>query len=331
MKRKRQSAFTLVELLVVIAIIGILIGLLLPAINAAREAGRRAECVNRMKQICLAQLAYVSSIGTFPAGSSKDLTTAGKGSLPYNQWIAAFPFMEYNSIFKQFDFKLKPADAGNAKLATTIVKDFICPSWTGKPIQDNRCNNYQDPTTAMTTCYVGCWGPVPIHNCSPNCAACSFTQKPAPYNKCYCCQTTDYKTPSGTNRFVGIFDPETPRGCKLNEITDGSSHTFLGGETLPDRTAHSSLYYLNGSCGVTSILLDVNLSGSCPLAAANDPNLFHSTNDADTCDGFKSSHPSSCNMVMADASVHAINVAIDYQLFNWLGTKGGGEVAIPPD
>jgi prepilin-type N-terminal cleavage/methylation domain-containing protein len=325
MRQSRRIAFTLVELLVVIAIIGILIGLLLPAINSAREAGRRAACVNKLKQLGLALLNYEQAMGSLPAGSSKDLTDVGKGGLPYNQWVAVFPFMESNELYKRFNFRQMPNVAPNSLLATTLVAQFVCPSWSLPPIQHNRCTAYGDPEYAMGTCYVGCWGPTPVHECSPFCS-CSYS---ATNPVCYCCQTTDHKAPSGVNRFIAAFDPETPKGCKLKDVTDGTAHTLMGGEQLPDRTPHSSLFYLNGSVAITSVPLDVDLS-FCPSGGVPgvDP---HTSNPSDTCDGFKSSHPGACDFVMVDGSVHTWSLAINYQVFNNLGTKAGGELAIPPE
>src|SRR5271166_1021641 len=101
----RHPAFTLVELLVVIAIIGILIGLLLPAIQSAREAGRRTECMNHLKQLGLALLAYNDANGCLP-GCSKNYTKVGTGAMPFNQNVAALPFMESNYIYDKFNFKV---------------------------------------------------------------------------------------------------------------------------------------------------------------------------------------------------------------------------------
>ena len=216
MRRNRQSAFTLVELLVVIAIIGILIALLLPAINAAREAGRRASCINKIKQCSLALLSYESAHGTLPAGSAKNVVDFGKGGTPFNQWVAVFPFMEYDYLYKQFNFQLSANVAPNTTPATTVVQQFICPSWTGAPIQHNRCQDYAEPEYCMVTSYAGCWGPTPIHECSPFCSCTLTDTNPV----CYCCQTNDHQgvtgptasSPTTPQQSVRgqLFDPEAP-------------------------------------------------------------------------------------------------------------------------
>ena len=324
MRCHRRSAFTLVELLVVIAIIGILIALLLPAIQAAREAGRRAACVNKLKQCSLALLSFESAFGTLPACSAKDAVDSGKGGMPFNQWVAAFPFMECDYLYKQFNFLVTPNTAPNPNVATTVVQQFLCPSWQGAPIQHNRCQEYPEPEYCMVTCYVGCWGPTPIHECSSFCS-CTMTQtNPV----CYCCQTNDHQAiqayPS-SNRFVAVFDPETPKGCKLNQVTDGTAHTIMAGEQLPDRTPHSILFYTNGSFAITSPPLTIDLT-LCPTNGIPGEDM-HATDDSDTCDGFKSAHPGVCVFVMVDASVHGFPLTIDYEVYNDLATKAGGEIS----
>ena len=335
MRHRRQFAFTLVELLVVIAIIGILIGLLLPAINAAREAGRRAACVNKLKQCSLALLSYESARGTLPACSSRPLIDAGRGGMPFNQWVAAFPYMECDYLYKTFNFTKLPTDNQNLTVATTVVQQFLCPSWNGAPIQHNRCQVYPEPEYTMITCYEACWGPSPIHYCSSFCSCSMTDSKPA----CYCCQTNDHKSISAypaSNTFTAVFDPDLGRGCKLVEVTDGTSHTIMAGEQLPDRTPHSLLFYTNGSFAVTSPPLNIDLS-LCPTNGTPGADM-HSTNDSDTCDGFKSAHPGVCNFSMVDASVHGFPLTIDYEVYNDLATKAGREVAtstratvVPPD
>src|SRR5580658_10381926 len=107
--RGARGAFTLVELLVVIAIIGILIGLLLPAVQAAREAGRRTQCTSNLKQIGLAFLNFESTRGFFPqayapaADPAAPGGTSGTGTFGTGAFVVILPFMEYNSLFTQIN------------------------------------------------------------------------------------------------------------------------------------------------------------------------------------------------------------------------------------
>jgi prepilin-type N-terminal cleavage/methylation domain-containing protein len=131
----KRSAFTLVELLVVIAIIGILIGLLLPAINAAREAGRRAQCQNNLKQLALAVLNYNTAQKVFPpAATYKGKTPPTKGNaasygLGMDNWVVkVLPFMDYSSLDKQINHSVPMSDPSNLIARSTMVKEMLCPS-----------------------------------------------------------------------------------------------------------------------------------------------------------------------------------------------------------
>jgi prepilin-type N-terminal cleavage/methylation domain-containing protein len=120
--RSTRSAFTLVELLVVIAIIGILVALLLPAIQAAREAARRTQCINNMKQLGLAFQMYHDTYKRLPT----DITGNNKGnSTPYLQIL---PFMENSVIKDQYHFDLAPQDDKNIELLRGEMPEFRCPS-----------------------------------------------------------------------------------------------------------------------------------------------------------------------------------------------------------
>jgi prepilin-type N-terminal cleavage/methylation domain-containing protein/prepilin-type processing-associated H-X9-DG protein len=125
-----KRAFTLVELLVVIAIIGILIALLLPAINAAREAGRRAQCMNNIKQLGLAAINYQEEKGAFPYGVS---IPKGQDPTQTYQWganwvISVLPYTENAALFKFYN-RLKPvSDPTNAALRATRIPTMFCPS-----------------------------------------------------------------------------------------------------------------------------------------------------------------------------------------------------------
>lgn len=148
---KPQRGFTLVELLVVIAIIGILIGMLLPAVQAVREAARRTQCANNMRQMGLAALNYESAHGRFPsAGQAKDgngnganlfYATNNEGETLNNPSHSVqtyiLPFLEQGNAFQMFDLRWRydadPADAPNNRIASqTVVPTFVCPSTQGR-------------------------------------------------------------------------------------------------------------------------------------------------------------------------------------------------------
>ncbi len=128
-RRFGKSGFTLVELLVVIAIIGILVALLLPAVQAAREAARRMSCSNNMKQIGLAMQNYHDTYKTFPPDAIYGIPTTTPQRAYWHTWCTAIlPFMEQMPLYDSVDFKLR---AWGQKIVSTPVANFLCPSDDG--------------------------------------------------------------------------------------------------------------------------------------------------------------------------------------------------------
>ncbi len=133
-----RRAFTLVELLVVIAILGILIGLLLPAVQAARESGRRASCSNNLRQIGIAASAFLSEQQAFPNGSESHAWGAAPNTpWTFFRWSALArltPYLEDNSVYKMLDFSVPIYNAGfdvtpqNARGVAMVIPTFLCPS-----------------------------------------------------------------------------------------------------------------------------------------------------------------------------------------------------------
>jgi prepilin-type N-terminal cleavage/methylation domain-containing protein len=120
-----RRAFTLVELLVVIAIIGVLVGLLLPAVQAAREAARRMQCSNNMKQIGLAIHNYESAHKRLPNGFNSFNQTGSPGW----GWAAnILPFMEGSNVYDQIDTKIPIDHPSHATIRTTVLPTYLCPS-----------------------------------------------------------------------------------------------------------------------------------------------------------------------------------------------------------
>lgn len=144
MKLPLRRAFTLVELLVVIAIIGILIALLLPAVQAARESARRTECTNKLKQLGLANQNYESTYKRFPPGS---VNLAGT-SANWSHIARILPFLEQEGLHELIDFSKGPGN--NPAAAATVVRQFLCPSDPNSflfisisPVPDFSKNNYR--------------------------------------------------------------------------------------------------------------------------------------------------------------------------------------------
>lgn len=126
---KAEGGFTLVELLVVIAIIGILIAMLLPAVQSVREAARRTQCMNNVRQLSLAALNYESAHMHFPSGvidDDDDLRDALR-----NGWVDMLPHIEQNNLYQQYDFDSNWRSGVNAELAKVSIPVFRCPSSSG--------------------------------------------------------------------------------------------------------------------------------------------------------------------------------------------------------
>ena len=125
-RRNRHDGFTLVELLVVIAIIGILVALLLPAVQQARAAARRTQCTNNLRQIGLGMLNYESALGTFPPGQKR---FCGGATCDPFAWSAFFlPYIEEAGIHDMIDFKQSPLQPVNRPAFRNRISSYICPS-----------------------------------------------------------------------------------------------------------------------------------------------------------------------------------------------------------
>ena len=304
---QRQHGFTLVELLVVIAIIGILIAMLLPAVQAAREAARRMQCSNNLKQIGTALHNYHSQYNSLPMGGTHhykfDSNIAKTGTWP----MLILPFMELQVIYEKFDITapLGLKDPVNAEACRSEVPGYVCPSDPdgSNPIFTNRHSRDNHPTS-MGLWYAGSIGPTHMD-------ACPFCPNPFAGPNNYCCQGNSYGTYAKEDS-VGVFG-RNEFCTKFGEITDGLSNTIMVGETLPGHCIWMGAF--NPNMTVTGTGTPINIMES----SSDGSNWYR------TC-GFKSTHPGGANFLLADGSVTFLDEAIDYYTFNVMGTKAGGEV-----
>ncbi len=337
-KRKvmtRRPGFTLVELLVVIAIIGMLVGLLLPAINAAREAGRRAQCMNNQKQIGLALLNHLGEKGVFPAGCMASLTAGGPqlfdtwteassfaaGAKMHGQsWmLEILPYLDYDDLYKQWD--LRRSVVGNGKVSFTDIKTFYCPSRRAGLRPGDATWMVSKTATGGGTDYGGCLGRVN-----------GWKNDVVGYNHRFEDLTRNDSQPpiSDVALLRGIFRPNYQ--TKMADITDGASHTIMIGELqrlqpVPGDSTGDTTTFEGWALGNCSSL----------FATATDPG--HS-NPGGMNNGFfespGSQHPVGAYFGMADGSVQFISENVDSStndgVFPLLGSMADGAmVQLPND
>ncbi len=307
MCRARAAGFTLVELLVVIAIIGVLVALLLPAVQAAREAARRMSCSNNLKQLGIAVHNYHDttqnfpiSIGPWPEGSSYTAERNGKG------WIVSIlPQMEQMPLFEALsigfvgDFNsgggIMRAECRNAM--KTQVPALYCPS--DPDSKKNRTDRTQwSGIEVALTSYKGVLGNNRMGGSS------SIHQGPADCHNTINCSGMFYR-----NNYQDRLT--------FAAVTDGTSNTLMIGEDVPSENTHSVAYYANGDYCSTHGPINYFPKPTNPTFW---PNVMT----------FRSRHPGIAQFALADGSVRNISQTIDINLYQALATKAGAEAVSPP-
>jgi prepilin-type N-terminal cleavage/methylation domain-containing protein/prepilin-type processing-associated H-X9-DG protein len=351
---RQRGAFTLVELLVVIAIIGVLIGLLLPAVQAAREAAARSRCTNNLKQITLGMLNYENLAKTLPCNwgttaTSNNLDGLGSALAQQgNSWLTLIlPYIEMTAVYQNLTLSTTTSTPGallgNQVGARSVVDVFRCPS-------DSDVQNMPLLTggTLAKTSYKGCSGSNWSSDSGGTLASC------ASRNLAVGLTIPSYKSNSGstvrinpaTNAVFGGTNGTNsdgldwgdgilcrngqalmtggttmmPQGTTIAAIRDGTSNTFAVGECVPFDCQWSAWYWFQSCTATCAIPLDLNKM----VGVADVPNNIWQINM-----GFMSRHRSGANFSMCDGSVRFINDNVNYGTYLMLSTFDGGEI-IPP-
>ncbi|MFO7901531.1 MAG: DUF1559 domain-containing protein [Planctomycetota bacterium] len=317
LRGRGRLGFTLVELLVVIAIIGILVALLLPAVQAARESARRTQCINNLKQIGLAFHNYHDTHKCFPpsyviqpggGGVHGEPDAATRDAGPGWAWgTLLLPFLEQAPLHDTIDFRLPCWDPANQAATETQLSGFLCPSATGSsgpmPVKDGAGGTL---ATFGRSCYVVNAG----------------------QNEPWLLTVDSYE---------GIADGPLYRNSptRMADVTDGLSSTVFVGEhhpVLSDKTWVGVVpgaivcpkpRFAFGDCEPAGILVNCH-SGPCSYA---DPPVIHPPNSpvAAPCQMY-AEHPGGCNVLLGDGSVRFVSETINQLTWAALSSSAGDEV-----
>ena len=339
--RNRQVfGFTLVELLVVIAIIGVLVSLLLPAVQSARESARRAQCVNNEKQIGLALLNYESSNGNFPAGrhgcdGSVDHPGPDGGVLrgcesntsikrsAMSGFVKILPFMELQPLYDVLDLSdqdaiIWPTTAGSDEGELSFT------DWATLPIQQ-----------ALNTRPSALVCPSSTSERDPNTQAyASADLQPATGDYAFC---SGHRGPTWERGYLPVKADNSGiffyiREIEMREIEDGTSSTLFGGEVLSSHTLDSSNVWSRAER-----LLDCLRSTDNPVNTPAGPRMeglvpVHRKREAPdrpyfAAAAFGSRHPGGANLVYSDGHVEFVSEDIDLPTYRALGSRASQELS----
>ena len=288
--RHSRRGFTLIELLVVIAIVAVLIALLLPAVQQAREAARRSQCQNNLKQIGLALHNYHDTNQCFPPGWI-GITANQPDVNGLNGWGWASKLlhkMDQQALYHQINFKLGITDPANAAILTNVLPMFRCPSDPSSNLWVLKDDMGNPVATLPTANYAGNFGSGGLDDCEI--------------------------TPLGTT-CLGNGVMMHNRAIRLRDITDGTSTTLMIGEhkTREDLDWHSTW------TGVVA-------GGEEPYQRILGVTDHVPNSPANHIDDFASHHTTGSFFLMGDGHVKLITSNIDESVYKKLATRGGNEV-----
>jgi prepilin-type N-terminal cleavage/methylation domain-containing protein len=339
----QRVGFTLVELLVVIAIIGVLVALLLPAVQAAREAARRSQCTNNMKQFGLAIQNFVDARKELPYGaawhdirlppecdgsancSGPQCCKEGRGTIH----MFLLPYLEQQSLYRLFNFDKKTDEQlmpDGTPIGAAQVPVFACPSDEHPETVSNKFGATLPPEKQALyklSNYAASRGPTK-HLPGGSCTCPEFTV----WNNLYPNLIEEYPDTGSNSTVLSTFGGPFTRlayAVKLEQITDGLSNTIFMGEVRPGCSKHAAegWAWSHSGNGLVSTIVPINYDSCSTAVTARCGCWDNWVSEL----GFKSLHAGGANFVLGDASVQFLSETIDPRAYNALGGKADGETA----
>jgi prepilin-type N-terminal cleavage/methylation domain-containing protein len=327
-----RRGFTLVELLVVIAIIGILVALLLPAVQAARESARRTQCTNQLKQLVLAMHNYHDVQGSFPFGSWALWATTppppasaprleGKGS----SWHLILPMIEQQANCDSFDFSQAVIESQTAPVNYNVIRKrriptLFCPSSDFSGVMTNG--------TALST-YATSAGPNAVNTRGPTRGtpcACSH-----PYNAWRVTRASQFPAPGPFGRHNST-NATLVKATRVADVLDGTANTIFAGEIRPQcgTIAQAGWANSNNGCGVCTTVIPINYDSCGKDAQWRSVNGCRTICNDNVALGFKSNHPRGALFAFGDGGVRFLAENIDHWTYQYLGAMVDGKAVNPP-
>ena len=319
--RRWQRAFTLIELLVVIAIIAILIALLLPAVQQAREAARRTQCRNNLKQLGIAMHNYHDTHLIFPNNSMEDInwTAQSKGSA----LVRILPFIDQAPLYNSLNFNLfmveQQALPNGRYIRQVVIPGYQCPSddWPeragGNPANWNETN--------AKTNYAPSMGAQQMDSNGGGCP--TYVYGGGYFNN----GSVGHGNTLSLQQVSGLFSRMT--ACsRIRDITDGTSNTILMGEIRPycsDHARDGGWAHVNSIWIATAAPINFQTCPNQGQGNGGSPLNCNSVNIWTTSQGFKSRHTGGAHFVLSDGSVKFLSENIDYATYQRLGDRHDGQ------
>lgn len=314
-RRRRWHGFTLIELLVVIAIIAVLIALLLPAVQQAREAARRTQCKNNLKQYGLALHNYHDTFRMFAIGATGGCC-ANRPALGFQARL--LPYIDQAPLYNQIDFNLADATAqvlpGGQRVGAMVIPAAVCPSDGSGP---NPLNGWGQAS------YDGSMGSQ--GNNSVDQTNCNVYQGFAQF-------VTPNNADTMNSAQVSGMGCRQAASINIASVTDGTSNTIHMGEVLPSCNDHSSggMWHQNGMGNFhSSTIVPINDFTTCSWATGGQvrwPNC-RNPNNWNISWGFRSRHVGGAHFLLVDGTVRFLSENIDHAgTYQRLGGRADGKV-----